>query len=444
MSWIDDVVKQHAELESPESFWRWSAIASISAVVKDNIWFNRAGVFKTYPNIYVMLHAESGLKKGPPINMAKQLVKGLARTITGRSSIQGILKEMGTAQSQPGGRVDTKSIVFICSSELSSSIVEDPVATKILTDLFDRSYNEGEWKSLLKMETFQLRDPTITMLTATNEAMSEDFFTKSAIQGGYFARTFIVYEKEGSNVNSLTYPLEYTPDYSALTGYLREISQLKGPFKDFAKLEESDEYQHKRMKRARDGLRPVWFNSVGAIYDDWYTEFKEMVKNQEIKDETGTLNRFGDSVLKVAMLVSLAERPVLEISESAMNTAIADCTKLIGNVRKTTHGKQGMSASSILKNVIIMELLGREQHLVTRAILMKKYWMHYGTSEEFDGLMRSFHDAGQIITTNIGNQIVYQMPASHAEELKEFMAGKGKKIKPIVTEPTNKTRWEAD
>src|SRR5690606_28300861 len=119
--------------------------AAISAVIKDNVWLDRAKVFKTYGNIYVMLHADSGLKKGPPVSMAKQLVKQVnnTRIITGRSSIQGILKEMGSAQTQPGGKVLTKSVVFVCSSELSSSIVEDKVATKILTDLYDRQYNEG-------------------------------------------------------------------------------------------------------------------------------------------------------------------------------------------------------------------------------------------------------------------------------------------------------------
>src|SRR5262245_60677200 len=113
---------QHSELESPESFWKWSALSAISAVMKDQVWMDRGGIFKTYPNIYVMLHADSGLKKGPPISMAKQLVTPVKNTriITGRSSIQGILKEMGTAYSAPGGKVSTKSVVFICSSELSS------------------------------------------------------------------------------------------------------------------------------------------------------------------------------------------------------------------------------------------------------------------------------------------------------------------------------------
>lgn len=424
MNFLQEIVKQHEELESPQSFWYWSAIAAISAVVKDQVWLNRQ-IYNLYPNIYVMLHAESGLKKGPPISMARQLVKPVnnTRIISGRSSIQGILKDLGTAYTQPGGKIQTKSVAFICSSELSSSIVEDKVATKILTDLYDRQYNVGEWKSLLKMESFELKDPTITMLTATNEAMSEDFFTRSAIQGGYFARTFIIYEKERQNVNSLVYPLEHPPNYLSSAAYLKEISKLNGPFLSFAAIDKTDEFKYKKVKRGRD----VWFNTVGIIYDDWYENFCELVKNMETKDDTGTLNRFGDSVLKVAMLLSLAKEPKLVITEEAMSEAITECEKLIGNVRKTTLGRQGMSNSALLKSLIIMELLNRDNHQVTRTVLMKKMWMHYENSEEFDNMMQSFDAAGMITTSSIGNQIVYTMPATQVTELKKFMAGKSQK-----------------
>lgn len=421
MNWLDEIVAQHTELESPQSFWKWSAIAALSAVVKDNIWLNRQ-IYNLYPNIYVMLHAESGLKKGPPISMAKQLVRPVNNTkiISGRSSIQGILKDLGTAQTQPGGKVTHKSVAFICSSELSSSIVEDKVATTILTDLYDRQYNVGEWRSLLKMETFQLNNPTITMLTATNEAMSEDFFTKSAIQGGYFARTFIVYEKESNVNNSLIYPLHNPPDYTKSAEYLKEIAKLHGPFTPLAVSEKTDMYQFMKVKHGRE----LWFNEAGIIYDDWYDKFKVDVKAQEVKDETGTLNRFGDSVLKVAMLLSLTRSPELTLLPEAMTDAITDCEKLIGNVRKTTMGKHGTSDSTLFKTLIINELLNREPHAVTQSVLMKKYWMHYSNADEFNNIMQGFHQSGLIETSMAGNMIIYTMPKSQVEEYKKFLAGK--------------------
>lgn len=428
MNWVQQVVDLHSELESPESFWRWSALTSISAVVKDNVWLNQQ-IFNLYPNIYTMFHADSGLKKGPPVNMAKKLVKLVnnTRVITGRGSIQGILKELGTSYTQPGGKVQQKSVAFICSSELSSSIVEDKVATKILTDLYDRIYNEGEWRSLLKMETFTLKDPTVTMLTATNEAMSSDFFTLSAIKGGYFARTFIIYEKIGVNVNSLIYPLEEEINYGSVADYLKEIAKLVGPFRPLAVNCKDDEYRFRKIKRGKKGNREIYFNEVGIIFDDWYENFAEIRGLDTNKDETGTMNRFDASVLKIAMLLSLAMEPKLEINEEAMRAAIMECEKLLGNVRQTTLGKQGISHSALLKTMIIMELVNRENHQVTRKVLMKKMWANYETAEEFDNIMQGFEATGMIKTENLGNQIVYVMPPAEAEAMKIFLAGKTKK-----------------
>lgn len=427
MNWLQELTDQHSELESPKSFWYWSAIAAISAVVKDNIWLDRAEVFKTYPNIFVMLHAESGLKKGPPVAMAKQLVSAVnnTRIISGRSSIQGILKKLGSGETQPGGKIPMKSVAFICSSELSSSIIEDKVATKILTDLYDRQYNFGEWASLLKMEEFTLKDPTVTMLTATNEAMSEDFFTKSAIQGGYFARTFIIYEKEGKVNNSLIFPLANPPNYKLSADYLKQLAALKGEFAPLANRasEKTDYYRYHKTKFGRD----VWFSEVGLMYDDWYETFKENIKLSETKDETGTMNRFGDSVLKIAMILSLAQHPKLELTPEAMGEAITECEKLLGNVRKTTLGKQGISQAALLKTMIIMELLNREPHQVSRTMLMKKMWSHYETATEFDDIMQGFDASGLIVTASVGNQILYTMPETQVKEMKEFMAGKTKK-----------------
>lgn len=421
--WLQEIVNQHKRFESPESFWRWSALAAISAVMKDQVWMDMQ-LYNVYPNIYVMLHADSGMKKGPPVSMAKQLVQAVNNTkiITGRASIQGILKKMGTATSAPGGKIISSSKVFICSSELSSSIVEDKVATKILTDLYDRNYNIGEWESLLKMESFQLKDATVTMLTATNESMSEDFFTKSAISGGYFARTFIIYEKESTVVNSLSFPLRNRPDYKSSSEYLKELSKLKGPFIPMAAFEESDYFKYPKEKFGEN----VYFSEAGIVYDDWYETFKKMVKEQDVRDTTGTLNRFGDSVLKVAMLLSLAKHPKLELRVDAMHEAIEHCEKLVGNARTVTLGKQGLSNSAILKSMIVMELLNREPHMISRLMLSKKLWMHYTNINELDDIMLSFQSAGIIMTENIGNTIVYKMHDAQVQEYKKFLAGKNK------------------
>src|SRR5207245_598351 len=100
MNWLTGLINQHAEMETPSTFWRWAALVSISAVMKDQVWLSRGGAYNLYPNIYCILYADSGMKKGPATSLAKKLVKEVNSTkiISGRSSIQGIMKRLGTAQ----------------------------------------------------------------------------------------------------------------------------------------------------------------------------------------------------------------------------------------------------------------------------------------------------------------------------------------------------------
>lgn len=397
-NWIDEVLTQHKELETPLTFFYWAGLAAISAAVKDNIWLNQQ-FYNVYPNIYVMLHAKSGLKKGPAISFAKQIVKQVnnTRIISGRSSIQGILKELGTAYTQPGGIVNNKAVAFICSSELSSSVVEDRAAMTILTDLYDRNWNEGDWKSLLKSENFKLKDPTITMLTATNEAHTEEFFGKQDIQGGYFARTFIIYADTENIINSLVDPLVNPPDYKQLAEHVKKCALLKGPF------------------------TPLYQTLAGNYYKEWYNEFARVRK--EIIDDTGTLNRFGDSVLKVAMLLSLSREATLMISLEAMQEAVIQCEKLIGHTRRVTMGKKGKSSYANQKVMIIEKLLSRDNNMITRSQLMRD--MHYHlNSNELDEIMKTFDEAGQIKMENRGGTIIYVMPEVVVKQLQDWMRGK--------------------
>lgn len=428
MNWLDELVKQHDEFESPLSFYYWSGVAAIAAVVKDNIFLARGGNYNLYPNVYIMLHADSGLRKGPPVSLAKRLVEPLkvTKTISGRSSIQGILKEMGTSKTEPGGKIVGGSNVFICSSELTSSLVDDPVAVKILTDLYDRNYNIGAWKSLLKSENFTLKDPTVTMLTATNDAMSDDFFNKTAIQGGYFARTFIIHESKRNRINSLLVPPANPPNLEGARNYLKELSNLKGEIKPLGRRERTDE--HKYPRKDTISGEEYHFTRAGIIYQDWYENFTKQVDESDLKDETGTLNRFGDSILKVAVILSLARAPVLEIREDAMEEAITKCERLIGSVRKVTMGKRGISKDSALKTAIIKELLARDNFQISRTMLMNKMWMHYSTTQELDDIMLSFDNAGLIKTRSIGNNIIFVIEPDKVAEIHAFLEGKGHKL----------------
>ena len=163
---------------------------------------------------------------------------------------------------------------------------------------------------------------------------------------------------------------------------------------------------------------------VGKFYDDWYHNFTNARKQSGIKDDTGTLNRFGDSLLKIAMLLSLAREPSLEISIEDMEQAIEIGERLIGNIRRTTMGKKGMSASAPLKKLIVYEFLERNPPEISRAQLMKKMYMHYTSPGEFDEIMLSLIEAGLLSIRNQGSTMIYAMTPRYYEEITKHLAGK--------------------
>jgi hypothetical protein len=272
------------------------------------------------------------------------------------------------------------------------------------------------------MESFNLKDPTITSLTATNEAHSNDFFGKKDIHGGYFARTFVVSEHRRNRANSLLAPLRNPPQYVELIEYLKEISALTGGFRALATREPDDIHTTPYQNPVSGEID--YFCEAGIIYERWYAGFVEEIA--EIQDDTGTLNRFGDSVLKVAMLLSLSRSPELYIDSASMIQAISYCERLVGNVRQMTQGKRGLSEASSLKSLILTELLTRDNHQISRAMLLKKMWAHYKEAEELDEIMMSFDQAGMIKTESIGNQIIYVMAEVQLNEMKRRYEGKNR------------------
>lgn len=409
MSWLDDLMDMHSDMETPTSFWLWSGLVTISAVLKDSVWLNRGGKYDLYPNIYCILHGDSGIKKGPPIALSNRLVRAVnnIKIIEGRSSIQAILKELGTAQTAPGGKISSKAAGYINASELSSALIADPAAMDILTDLYDRHYRSGPWTSLLKMEVFTLKNPTVILFGGINDAHAANFFEMKDLQGGFFARTFIVYEKEEARFNSLVRRGPSVDD-DKLIKYLKILNQLSGPFKDLV-----DEHNNP--------------TEVGEYYDQWYLRFRTTVKASSVKDETGTLKRFGDSILKIAMLLSVAEEPKLEISLNALQRAINIGEKLIGGVRQAMAKRTGNteSGNAARKTILIQELMKRPNHAISKKQLHGTYWMH-GNVDEWDACVISLHEAGLVTVGNLGSEVIYQMPEKVFKDMEEFL--KGKKI----------------
>jgi len=383
--WIDQVLDATIESESPRRFFYWAALTAIAAVMRKNVYLDRF-YYKLYPNIYVLFVARSGSRKGVPVSLARSLVANVncTRVIAGRNSIQAIIAELSKAHTLESGEVLKHAHALVISGELAAFLIKDPDALTILTDLYDTHYHEPHWTNTLKSGTERLHEPCLTLLAATNEAHFVEVIPAAAVEGGLIARTFIVLADKKGPPNPLTERPTRVPNVKELSKYLKEISKVKGEF--------------------------AWSDEAKELYNKWYLDFD----SQEHNDTTGTIERIGDQVLKVAMLLSLAESPELVLTAKNIEEALDVCLGCVTGVKQVTMGS-GKSPLAYQTKLILRELISRPDHCIDRQKVLQKFWGELD-SFDLDRIVETLLGAGAINVQRHGTKVVYVLKESALEQ----------------------------
>jgi len=386
------------EAESPRQYFFWSFLSTIAAVANRNVYLDRGGIYKLYPNIFVLLVGKSGLRKGVPVSIAKKLVEetNLTRVISGRLTLPALIKDLGTAYSREGLEPLKDSIGYLVASEFASFLLDPREGLTILTDLYDSDYNKT-WKNRLKVSgTDSLKNVNLTMLAAINPTHYKDYIPFNAIGGGFIARTFIVLANKPSHRNSLVYAPEKRIDFPYFIEALTEIGKLKGEM--------------------------TWHPEAGALYDHWYQKFSAQMEDLE-DDRTGTLDRFSDSVLKVMMLFALMNKR-LEIQSSDVTMALDCCSDLVANAKKASISN-AEPPKAVASNIhkIVSKIYEVPSRSITRKALLQKMYQEQILSGELDLCMNTLVDMGWIESdTNEGN-VIYTMPDEGAKAYEKIFGG---------------------
>lgn len=391
MSFLDQLLEYTKEAESPRSFFLWSGLAAISAVVKKNIWINK-GFYSLYPNVYIMLVARSGLRKGYPVKLAQKLVESLevTKVISGRNSIQSIVQELSRQWTLEGGKVLTGAQAFLVNDELGTFLVDDPQAQSILTTLYDSFYHD-KWVNTLKSEgKSTLKDIYITMLSATNRTHLNAFLDSTSVTGGFIGRTLLVYEEKKSQINSLIWNDEAAPlDNRPLIEELKRISLATG--------------QIKLTLPAK------------KIFDSWYHEFNKKLESEDsLEDDTGTSDRLHDHILKISALLSLSESNDLLITETHLNRSIELCTGFTTNVKRITAG-HGKGDSAEKYRIFLDYLLSQPQYSVKRAKVLSAKYGHIDAID-LDRLVDTMVQAGILEISGSGGNTIYKIADEYAKQ----------------------------
>ena len=392
MSWIDAVIKSTNESESPERFYQWSALAALAAVARKNVWLDKFR-YKLYPNIFVILVTGSGGRKGDPVVLGRSLVEEVkcTRIVMGRSSMPQVIKDLSKAYSTEDGKVIKEAHGLLVSGEVASFFVKDPDALTILTDLYDTHAYEKVWINSLKGTGIdRLHSPCLTFLGATNEDHFSEAIPPNAVGGGFVARTFLVFENSMRCINALvTAPKQFVPTKDLAT-YLHEVKNVQGQFK---------------LSSAAEIMYVKWYNPFAASY-------------QHQHDPTGTNKRIHDGILKVAMLMSLADDFDLIIHKKHVEQAIEDCLKCTSGMKQITMG-QGKSNLAYATKLVLQELIKRPDHRIDRQKILQRYWGQFDAFD-LDRIAETLEGAGAITVQQAGKARIYALKQSALEEYTKY------------------------
>lgn len=380
-NFIDYYLEYTKSAESPTEFFRWSALATLAAVCRDNVYHEHL-LKRTYPNLYIVLFAKSGAaRKSVPCDIAYKLIREVNNTtcIAGRTSIQYAIKRLSEGFTTEQGTVMSGASGFLYSEELSSFIVKDDHTIDLLTTLFD--YHEKWESSTISGDTRKLENVCLTLLAGTNDALFAKIYNKDAAYGGLLGRTLIIKGDRARRKNSLMYANGAELPKAPLVTHLKKLARLKGPMK--------------------------FSEEAAAYYDKWYNE-TDFFKHDS---ETGLEARLHTHVLKVAVLLCLAQEPIrMEVQREHVIEAIDLILELVPNYR-LFGTSSGTAPEAMQTALILQELLRHNGKAVTRKAIIRKYFGEINITM-FDSIKLTLMEAGLIYQgqDSTGNETLRASP----------------------------------
>lgn len=379
MQFVQKLLNDTRHYESPSSFWKWAGYSAIAGVLRDNVWMS-FGDSKIFPNIYVVFLAGSGQRKGAPIGEAETLVTKVnnVKTISGRSSIQAILIEIGQTETDADGKIKKGGAAIFFAPELSAGIVADEQSIQILTDIYDYRPS-GHTTNLIGRGKARLDKLIFSMVGGSNEELLKSVYTSKAVNGGLLGRTFLVVPDEFRPSNA--FPEGNETRFQDRIKSLREISHLGGEM--------------------------VFEPMAKEFYRIWYEGDQGFRKKSSHKDDrTGLLGRMGTNVKKMSMILA-ANDLCHEINVKHVEQAIHECLSLIPNYSPFTYSS-GKSTIAECGAIVLETLAKGNGDLHSRKSFIRDHWFNFDP-ETLDKAVGAFETAGIIRSIVASGEILFEL-----------------------------------
>lgn len=295
-NWLKGYMEYTKESESPDSYHLWTGLSVLASAVRRRVWVDQ-GLYILYPNMYVMLVGPPGIvAKSTTIRLGRRLLLRVPEIVFGADSLtrEELIQNMAKEQ-----------WITIHSTELSSLIEPSGIKmVQFLTDIYDGDF---QWRYSTKGSGKNTLDnPILNILAGTTPSYIADGLPEDVVGHGFTSRVIFVYEEEPRFDN----PKPKAPPQDlvdALAEDLNAISNLEGCF--------------------------TYGDGAWDLYDSYYRSLRK--NRPEDHRIEGFHWRKRAHILKLAMLLSVAERDTGVIEKADFETAIELLKAIEPNMPRT-------------------------------------------------------------------------------------------------------------
>lgn len=353
-NWLSAYLTRVENTEPATRFHLWAAITMIGALVGRKC-FLRVGPETIYPNLYTVLVGPSGVKKGTAIRYAHDLLSALgpeavvmSPDATSPQQLYNVL-ERSQRQIVVDGKPTVHSSLFVIAYELSVFLPDtDPKRMADLCDLYDcRPTFSYETRT---SGSNYIVNPCLSILGATAPSWIEDNLRMLAVGGGMTARILFIYADHKERHCPLTRMEDFDQKLTAqLIDDLADIAETCG---EFSITEEA-----------------------GKLFTDWYgwDDTSPYCQSRPMDERLhGFWNRVPVMVLKVAMILSLAESSSRVVEARHVSSAIKLILRVLPDMPKAfgSLGRNILGAQTAMVRKLVQQMGRAPKSTIMRALSM--------------------------------------------------------------------------
>ena len=346
-SWLDVYLKYTACSEAPEVYLTWVGLTLISAVLQRKVYKAR-GHLTLFPNLYTFLVGPSGTRKSSAINIGEELFIGGVQMPTpqGLQTLQGVASPPHIVDSFRTPELFINELDSVCSNHTPPKTPFIIIADEAPNFFRRAKYAQDLIPLLIKLYDCKtsrpgtlgrgienIENPYACGLFGVIPEVLVDIMPKEAAAGGFASRCIWVYSEDTSRC--FAHPelsKKYDPSlFVDLVHDLTEMSLLEGDM--------------------------VLTNDAYKYYDKWYNSVRgDIAKTVDVR-YMGYMNRKGDMVYKLAMLLAISESNRLRVNANHFMLARALFESLEDDLTKVYVGAGGRAPTLDARDVVFKLLL---------------------------------------------------------------------------------------